>query len=103
MFPILTSRNKMMSTFIINNITPHVKDSSLDKFMLFYSKKTFLLLSVSPGTEYTWALIWKKNLLISFESYEGTPYSHTGRVDRNVKTLIMVNINPLCKSILQDK
>ena len=66
--------------------------------MLFLSKKILLPLSaVWPGTEYTWALILKKSLLICFESYQGTPYSHTGRVDRNVNTLLMVNINPLCK------
>ena len=50
--------------------------------MLFHSKKASLLPSVWPGTEYTWALIWKKSSLICFESYHGIPYSHTGRVDK---------------------
>ena len=66
MFPIPTSRK--MKHF--NNSSPHV-------------------------TEYTWALIWKKSLVLTyFESYS---LSHTGRVDRNVNTLLMGNINPLCK------
>ena len=60
--------------------------------MLFHSKKVFFLPSAYPGTEYTWALIGKKSLLICLESYQGIPYSHTGRVDRNVNNLLMVNI-----------
>ena len=76
----------------------HVRNSSLEKSKLFHSKRTFLLLSVWPGTEYTWALIWKKSLLICFESYQGIPYSHTGRVDSSVNTLLMVNINPIWKT-----
>ena len=48
--------------------------------MLVHSKKSFLLPPVWPETEYNWALIWKKSLLICFESYQGIPYSHTGRV-----------------------
>ena len=55
----------------------------------------FLLHSVWPGTEYTWTLNWKKSLLIYFESYQGIPYSHTGRVDRG--WWLMVNINSICK------
>ena len=65
--------------------------------MLFHSKKSFLLLSVWPGTEYTWALIWNKSLLSCFKSYRGIPYSHTGRVDRMMNTFIKVNITPTCK------
>ena len=42
-------------------------------------------------------LIWKSSLLICFDSYQGIPYSHTGRVGRNVNTLLMVNINPISK------
>ena len=78
-------------------LPPHVRDSLEDKSMSFLSKKVFLLPSVWPGTKYTWALIWKKSLLICFGSYQGILYSHTGRVDRNVNTLLMVNINPICK------
>ena len=65
--------------------------------MLFHSKKTYLLPSVWPGTEYTCALIEKKCLLICIESYRGVPYSDTGRVDRNADILLMVNINPIRK------
>ena len=64
--------------------------------MLMQSKKAFLPHSVWPGTEYTWALICKKSLLIYFESYQGIPYSHTGREDIcNVNILLMVTINPI--------
>ena len=43
--------------------------------------KAFLSSSVWPRREYTWTLNWKQSLLICFESYQGIPYSHTGRVD----------------------
>ena len=97
MFSILTSRNRMMNTFVIVKIPPHVRDSSKDKSMLFHSKKAFLLPAVWPGTEYTRTLIWKNSLLVCFESYQGIPYSHTGRVDSDVNTLLMLIINPRCK------
>ena len=100
-FSVPTSRNRMMNTFIyiIVNITPTCKRKFilLDKTVLFHSKKAFLLPSVWPGTEYTWSLIWKKRLLICFESCQGIPHFHTGRVDRNMNTFLMVNINPICK------
>ena len=94
-FSVPTSRNRMMNTFIyiIVNITPTCKRKFilLDKTVLFHSKKAFLLPSVWPGIEYTWSLIWKKRLLICFENYQGIPYFHTGRVDRNMNTF------PICK------
>ena len=67
--------------------------------MLFHSKKAFFPLSVWPRIEYTWALIRNKGLLICFEGYQGILYSHTGRVDKYVNTLLMVNINPICKTL----
>ena len=84
MFPILTSRNRLINTFIIVKITPtcNVRDSSWDKSMLFCSKKVLLLPSVWPGAEYTWALIWKKSLIICFESYQGIPYLFPYRQSR---------------------
>ena len=63
MFPIPLSRNRMMSTLIIVNITQR------DDYAFPHSKKAFLLPSVWPETEYTCAIIWKKSLLICFESY----------------------------------
>ena len=70
-----------MITFIIVNITTTciVRDSLEDKSIFVHSKKAFLFPSVWPGTEYTRALIWKKNLLICFESNPryGIPYSPT--------------------------
>ena len=45
-------------------------------------KKALLLPLVWPGTEYTWALIWKKSLLICFESYQGIPYLFPYRQSR---------------------
>ena len=71
MFSIPTNRNRMMNTFIIINITLHVWDSLKDKSMLFHSKKAFLFPSVWRKIEYTWALFWKKILLIYFEIYQG--------------------------------
>ena len=55
--------------------------------MLVNSKKVFLLSSVWQRAKCTWALISKKSLLIYFESYQGIPYSHTGRVGRGMRTL----------------
>ena len=98
MVPNPTSRNRMVNTFTIVNIIPHVRDSLEDKSILFHSKKVFFLPSVWSGTEYTWALIWKKSLLTCFEGYQVILSSHTGRVDRNVNTVLMVDINPICKS-----
>ena len=57
MFPVPRARNRMMNTFIIVNITPHVRDSLEDTSMLSYSKRSFLLPSVWLGAKYTWALI----------------------------------------------
>ena len=55
--------------------------------MLVNYKKLSLLPSVWPRTEYTWALIWKRSLLICLERYQGIPYSHTGREDRGWLTV----------------
>ena len=60
--------------------------------MLFHCKIAFFLPSVWSGTEYTLALIWIKKLLIYFESYQGISYSHTSRVDRNVITLLYLQV-----------
>ena len=46
----------MMNTFIIVSITPIYKRELEDKSMLLHSKKTFILLSVWPGTDYVWAI-----------------------------------------------
>ena len=86
-----------MNPFMIVNITQYVRDSLEDESTPFLSNKAFLLPSVWLGAEYTCALIWKKSLLICFESYQGIPISHTGRLGRNVSTLLMVNISPICK------
>ena len=81
------SRNRKMNTIIIVNITPTCKRYSLEnESVLVHSKKAFLLLSVGPGTKYTWARTWK-SLLICFESYQGIPYSHRDRVDGGWWTL----------------
>ena len=52
----------------------YIRVHGIYKSMVFRSKKVLLLPSVPPGTEYTWALIWKKSLIICFESYQGIPY-----------------------------
>ena len=72
MFLMLTSRNRLMNTSIIFNITPYI----------FHPKKVLLLPSVWTGAEYTWALIWKKSLLICLENYQGIPYLFPNRQSR---------------------
>ena len=47
------SRNRMINTFIIVNITPACKSSLENKSILVHSIKTFVLPSIWPGTEYT--------------------------------------------------
>ena len=87
----------MMNTFMIVNITPHVRDSLEDTSMLSHSKKSFLLPSVWLGAKYTWALIERRSLLICFKSYRSVPYFRTCRADRNANPLLMVTINPIYK------
>ena len=95
------SRNKMMNTFIIVNINPTCKRwfMRIPESMLVHSKKAFLLYSVWPGTEYNWALIWKKSLLICFENYQGIYFLFLHRQSRQrmVNNLLMVIINPIWK------
>ena len=71
------SRNRVMNTFIIVNITPYIVDSLEDKPMLVHFKKAFPLTSLGHSFQRR-----AYYLLLCFESYEGIPYSHTGRVDR---------------------
>ena len=42
-----------MNTFIVVNITRHVRDSLEDKSMIVHSKKALPLPSVYPGKDYT--------------------------------------------------
>ena len=70
---------------------------------LFHSKKTFLLPSVWPRIEYTLAHISKKSLICFDESYQGIPYSYTGRVDRNANILLMVKLILYVRDSLEDK
>ena len=59
----------MMNTFIIVNITPYAID--------IHFKKAFPLTSLGHSFERR-----AYYLLFCCESYQGIPYSHTGRVDR---------------------
>ena len=72
--------------------------------LLAPSKKRVLLsLSVWPAREYTWTLIWKKSLLICFESYQGVPYSHRQSRKRMMKTFIIVTLSPHVRESSEDK
>ena len=67
-------------------------------------KKIFLSPSVWPKREYTWTLIWKKSLLICFDSCQGgVPCSNRQSRKRMMNTFIMVNITPVCRDNLEDK
>ena len=76
------SRNRMMNTFIIVNITRYAIDSLEDKSMFVLFKKTFPLTSFGHSFERR-----AYYLLLCFESYRSIPYSHTGRVDKGWWTL----------------
>ena len=82
------SRNRMMNTFIIANITPICNR---------FKKKPSL--SLHLGTYLKEELI--TYILLCFESYQGVSYSHTGRIDKNgmVNTLLMINVNHICKRL----
>ena len=80
------SRNRIMNTFIIVNITS-LKDKSM---LLVHFKKAFPL---TFGHSFERRAYW---LLFHFESYQGIPYSYTGKEDRIVNPLLMIKINPTC-------
>ena len=84
-------RNRMMNSFIIVNITPYVIDSLDDNSMLVHFTCPY---------HFTWALIWKKSLLLTalFWKLPGhSLFPHRQNIQRMVNTLLMVNINPICK------
>ena len=66
-----------MKSFIINNIIPYAIYSLEDKPILVHFRKAFPITSLGHSFERR-----AYYLLLCFESYQGIPYSHTGRVDR---------------------
>ena len=88
-----------MNTFIIVNITlpSYVIDSLKDKSMLVHLKKSLPSHFACLGTHLKEELT--PYILLSFENYQGIPYSHTGRVDKHgiVNILLMADINHICK------
>ena len=71
-----------MNSFIINNIIPYAIYSLEDKSILVHFRKAFPITSLGHSFERR-----AYYLLLCFESYQGIPYSHTGRVDRGRWTL----------------
>ena len=69
--------------------------------MLAHSKNALPLLLVWPGTEYTSGTHLKEEFLDLFERYHGMVFSIPPHRQSNrqgtVNTLLMVNINPICK------
>ena len=92
------SRNRMMNTFIIVNITPYmeVRDSLEDKSVHF--KKAFPLTLLGR----TYLKEELTDYFTHFESYQDVPYSYTGKQSRQrmVNTLLMIKINLTCKRLL---
>ena len=62
-FPIPTGRVQI-KWWALLTLPLHVRNSLEDKSMLVHSKKAFLLSSVWPGAQCTWALVWKRSSLI---------------------------------------
>ena len=93
------SRNRMMNTFIMVNITPICRWESLEdeSILLVHFKKTFSLTLF--GHSFSRRVYW---LLFHYESYQGIPlFLHTGKADeRMVNTLPLIRINPTCKRLL---
>ena len=93
---------KQRSGRIMSNFTKGETLSSLlttrcswGNLIMWSPRKAFLSPSVWPRREYIWTINWNKSLLICFESYQGIPYSHTSRVDRNVNEIVW-RVNNLC-------
>ena len=87
-----------MNTFTMVNITPCVRDSLEDKFVLSPPKNAFLLPSVWPRTK---NILWKKSLLIYFESYHGIPYSQRQTRKSMVKIFHIVNTTQYVRDSLR--
>ena len=87
------SRNRMMNTLIIVNITPKVRDN-LEECFLSTSKRPSLslYLGTSFKEEFTdYCFIFKVTRVLF-------PYFYTGKVHQKmVNTLLMIKINPTCK------
>ena len=71
------SRNRMMNSFIIANITRYAIDSLEYKSMLLLFKNAFPRSSLGHSFERR-----AYYLLLCFESYQGISYFHTDSVDR---------------------
>ena len=87
------SRNRMMNTFIIVNITPICKRQFRGYIYACPHQK-------GPPYHFTWALIWKKSLLLTALFWKLPGYSifpHRPSRQRMGNTLLMININPICK------
>ena len=94
-FPILTSRNMTMKTFILVNINPVCK--RLHRISLSFSipKRSSFSLQFFQEQNLLWhsfekgfVLFWKLPGYLSL-------FTSKAELDRNVNTLVMVNINPI--------
>ena len=92
------SRKRMINTFIIVNITPTRKK------IVWWINLCLLSTSKRLPSHFTWALLLKKNLLITVSFWKLPVYSliPTGKVCRQkmVNTLLMIKINPTWKRLL---
>ena len=70
-----------MNTFIVVNITRHVRDNLEDKSMIVHSKKALPLPSVYPGKDYTGTHLKEELCDLSWK-LPGYSHFHTGRVGR---------------------
>ena len=92
MFPILKSRNRLMNTFIIINIPPHVRDSSWDKLCFSIPKSPYFSLQFSQEQNIFGHLFERRAYQFILKATKVFPiYSYTGRVDR-IWTFLLILI-----------
>ena len=98
MLPILTSKNRLMNTFIIVNITLTCNRQFMGLVYVFLFQKGFTYpFSFARNRIYLGTHLKKELNNVLKDTTVFPIYSHTVRVDRNLYILLMVNINPICK------
>ena len=94
MFLFLTSKNRMMNTFVIVTLSPHVRDSSKEVYAFPFQKDLPSPLSLARNSIYLGTHLTEE-LNDLFWKLPGYSLFPSGRVDSNENILLVVNIDPI--------